>query len=233
MSKDSLSGIGENPLVCFSVEKDDCPIEGLHQIYEVLTDGEIVCASWCRNPTEVIARELDSDTDKDQVHVRSFGLVDFSPTHKLLDGALWYDTAYRLHDEVYKSHKKFDLEPNLSAVIRYPYLLATCGIRIVSDPVPNGVDMERYRSQLAHKNSIQITSTLADGTESTNLAVLEHMRWLRESVSNGKKDNPSMKLWHDLDHSDKQKNNDASASRTGMPMLMADLGLAIQRVDSI
>ena len=41
-----------------------------------------------------------------------------------------------------------------------------------------------------------------------------------------------MKLWQDLDHSDKQKNNDASASRSGMPMLMADLGLALQRIDS-
>jgi hypothetical protein len=230
LSTEALSNIGENPLVCYSVEKEELPVEGLHQIYEVLKSGEIVCASWCRNPTEVIARELDSD--KKEVHVRSFGLVDFTPSHKLLDGALWYDTAYRLHKEVYKSNKTFDLERNLSAVIRYPYLLATCGIRIVSDPVPNGFDMERYRSQLAYKNAIQISSTFANETEAATLAVLEHTRWLRESVSNGKKDNPSMKLWKDLDLSDKKKNNDASASHTGMPMLMADLGLAMQRVDS-
>lgn len=232
LNRDAIRHFGENPLVCFSVEKDPMPVEGLHQIYEVLTSGEIVCASWCKNPTEVIARELDSDTKV--VHVRSFGLVDANPTHKLLDGALWKDTARRLHDDVYKSTKEFDLERNLSAVIRYPSLLAACGIRIISAPIPNGVDPRDYRSQLAENNAnqINISQSLADGKASTNLAVLEHMRWLRESVSNGKTGNPSMKLWQDLDHSDKQKNNDASASRSGMPMLMADLGLALQRIDS-
>ena len=173
---------------------------------------------------------MDSDTK--EVHVRSFGLVDANPTHKLLDGALWKDTARRLHDDVYKSTKGFDLQRNLSAVIRYPSLLATCGIRIVAAPIPNSVEPHDYRARLALSNSNQINSTLADVPESTSLAVLEHMRWLRESVSENKQENLSMKLWSDLDESDRVKNNKASVSEYGMPMLMADLGLALQRIDS-
>lgn len=229
LSTKAMSNIGENPLVCYSVEKDDLPVEGLHQIYEVLNNGEIVCASWCRNPTEVIARELDSD--QKEVHVRSFGLVDFNPTHKLIDGGLWYDTALRLHKDVYGSSGEFKRSQNLSAVIRYPYLLAASGLKIVSATSINQLRHSNDVKQLAESNAAVTSGTLGTNNEfemSENLAVLEHTRWLRECVAAGK-DRPSKKLWKDLDQTDKERNIIAVASAEGFPMLMADLGLGIVR----
>jgi voltage-gated potassium channel Kch len=235
----------EDVQIYFSIENEvDC-VSTLKHLYAICNRGSIVCATWSRNPANIIANLLSADDKKPNVFVKSFSLMDMNPSHSVLDGSLWDRLARDLHERVYEQPAAdYQQEYNLPAVIRYPFLLSTIGCHIVCPD-------ESLRS-----NEVRLTSHNVNVISARNLgshlAKLEHVRWCRDSLSNGKisgfensdktlpKTRMSLKPWENLTELDMtvkgkvatESTKDHCCEAEGFPGLMARLGLAIQPDES-
>lgn len=235
-----------NVQIFFSIENEvDC-VSTLQHLYSICSRGTIVCATWARNPANIIASLLSDDKQKEHLFVKSFSLMDLQPSHSVLDGTLWDQLAMELHVRVYEqSIHQYSQKDNLPAVIRYPFLLSSIGCHIVGADI----SMRTNESAIAAHNVHVIDST----NSGSQLANLEHMRWCRESVASGKIYGPknittekpqtrmSLKPWNALTELDLTVQGKVATESTkehcceieGFPGLMAKLGLAIQPDESM
>lgn len=234
LAESDLTVVGNEAFVVFDLEHHPHPTRAMEQIYHCLTgESHIICASWKSNPFSVLADVFDKEPSKKDVRVSSFSLVDGNPSHALLDGSHWSWCAERLHLDVYNSNSfnhSTDFNNNFQAVIRYPMLLSSFGLRLAigdSEHIPTG---ESNAANLSHHVK--------------SIAGHEHERWLRWKFSQGwkygavrnndLKVNDNMMPWNDerLPTDAKNKTIHQICSSSGMPKLMADLNLRIVKSDS-
>ncbi len=217
--------IVNDAFVSFSIEGEAYVVDTLTQLYTCLDRGTVVCSIWGLNPVEVIAKELDKTPKPVSVH--SFSMVANDPSHAVLDGSQWYLAARYLHQEVYgEPFETFNLHKNLVAVKRFTSILASCNCRL-----SQGFSLQ------------QSLTTLDIAGIKDRISRLEHIRWCRLAISDGKEygphhtDNfrPALRLWEDLEtegltasgYSARLQTIEQCTGKDGFPRILADLGLVI------
>jgi hypothetical protein len=227
--------------IYYSIEGEHDYSATLRHLHSICNRGSIVCISSGHMPINVIAIPFSIMSQKQNVFVKSFSLMDSKPPEEVLDGSLWDRLAYDLHVRVYdQDPKSYSQTDNLPAVIRYPFLLASVGCHIVS---VNETSLSDTSALTEHNVNVIQSSNLA-----SHLAKLEHTRWCRESLAAGKIYGPtngcfdnvqtrmSLKPWESLTQTDVTTQGDGAIKSTmnhccelgGFPGIMAKLGLAIQ-----